>query len=106
MMAGPTTQASTPIGTVTDAQMARIFVKEYCLVSAAPSTRAGNVCVFAMYFSVAGEADSAHRPHVPNLPQVVDRADDAHLLLRDDVYSDLSAPAVAPTTTDADKSGN
>jgi hypothetical protein len=48
MMAGPTTQASTPIGTVTLAQMARIFVREYCLVSAASSTRAGSGCVFVM----------------------------------------------------------
>ena len=48
MMAGPTTQASTAIGAATDAQMARIFVKEYCLASAAPSTRAGNDCVFVM----------------------------------------------------------
>ena len=53
MMAGATTHASSPIGTVTEAQMARIFVKEYCLVSAAPSTRAGNDCVLVMSLSVA-----------------------------------------------------
>ena len=48
------TQASTPIGTVTDAQMARIFVKEYCLVSAASSTGAGNGCVFVISQRCAG----------------------------------------------------
>ena len=90
MIAGATTKASSAIGAVTEAQMARILVKEYCLVSAAPSTRVGNDCVFVMSFSVAGEARSAHRPHVPKLPHVVHRADDVHLLLRDDVYSDLS----------------
>jgi hypothetical protein len=46
MMAGPTTQVSTPIGTVTDAQMARIFAKEYCLVSAGPRpAQATAVCL-------------------------------------------------------------
>ena len=63
MMAGPTTQASTAIGAATDAQMARIFVKEYCLASAAPSTCAGNDCVCHV-FSLATKADCAHRPKV------------------------------------------
>ena len=54
MMAGPTTQASTPIGTVTDAQMARIFVKEYCLVSAASSTRGRGGSVVVLSFRCAG----------------------------------------------------
>jgi hypothetical protein len=31
MMAGATTQANRPIGAVTEAQIARILVKEYCL---------------------------------------------------------------------------
>jgi hypothetical protein len=57
MMAGATTHASSPIGTVTEAQMAKILVKEYCLVSAAPSTRAGSVCVFVMPSASRGRRD-------------------------------------------------
>jgi hypothetical protein len=42
MMAGPTTQASSAMGTVTEAQMARILIKEYCFAlrgrRAAPAT--------------------------------------------------------------------
>jgi len=64
MMAGPTTQASTAIGAVTEAQMAKILIKEYCWVSAAPSTRAGNDCVLVMSLSVAGCTHFAHRPGV------------------------------------------
>ena len=48
MMAGPTTQANSPIGTVTDAQMAKIFDKEYCLELAGVSRCAGSDCVFVM----------------------------------------------------------
>ena len=57
MIAGATTHASRPIGTVTEAQMAKILVKEYCLVSAAPSTRAGNDCVFVMSSASRGRRD-------------------------------------------------
>ena len=78
MMAGPTTQASTPIGTVTDAQMARIFVKEYCLVSAA-SRPAPATAVCSSYLSVARKAGCAHRPKVPTSPPVSLRADDAYV---------------------------
>ena len=62
MMAGPTTQASTAIGAVTDAQMARIFFKEYWLELAGASTLAGSDCVFVMSLSVATKTGCAHRP--------------------------------------------
>ena len=46
MMAGPTTQASTAIGAVTDAQMARIFFKEYWLeLAGARRSPAATVCL-------------------------------------------------------------
>jgi hypothetical protein len=47
-MAGPTIQANSPIGTVTEAQMAKIFDKEYCLELAGVSRCAGSDCVFVM----------------------------------------------------------
>jgi hypothetical protein len=48
MIAGATTHASSPIGTVTEAQMARILVKEYCLELAGACSCARSVCVFVM----------------------------------------------------------
>ena len=48
MIAGATTHASRPIGTVTEAQMARIFFNEYCLELAGTSSWAGSDCVFVM----------------------------------------------------------
>ena len=41
-MAGPTTKASTAIGAVTAAQIARILVREYCSEPAGASARAGS----------------------------------------------------------------
>lgn len=48
MIAGATTHTSSPIGTVTEAQMARILVKEYCLEFAGAVRYAGSVWVFVM----------------------------------------------------------
>lgn len=48
MIAGATTHTSSPIGTVTEAQMARILVKEYCLELAGAFSCAGSVWVFVM----------------------------------------------------------
>jgi hypothetical protein len=48
MIAGATTQANTPIGTVTEAQMARILFNEYCLELAGMSSCTGSDCVFVM----------------------------------------------------------
>ena len=48
MIAGATTYTSSPIGIVTEAQMARILVKEDCLELAAAFSCAGSVCVFVM----------------------------------------------------------
>ena len=48
MMAGATTKASTAIGAVTEAQMARIFVNEYCSELAGASSCAGSDCVLVM----------------------------------------------------------
>ena len=62
MMAGPTTQASSAMGTVTEAQMARILIKEYCFGLAGASSWAGNDWVSVMSLSVARKAVSAHRP--------------------------------------------
>jgi len=90
MMAGPTTQASTPIGRVTDAQMARILVREYCLVSAASSTRAGNGCVFVISAASRGRWVVDIGPNVPTSPPVVLDADEACVLPRDDVAADRS----------------
>ena len=55
-MAGPTTQASSAMGTVTEAQMARILIKEYCLGLAGVSSWAGNDWVFVMSLSLARTA--------------------------------------------------
>lgn len=52
-MAGPTTQASSAMGTVTEAQMARILIKDYCLGLAGASRWAGNDWVFVMSISFA-----------------------------------------------------
>ena len=57
-MAGPTTQASSAMGTVTEAQMARILIKEYCLGLAGASSWAGNDWVFVMSISFARKAVS------------------------------------------------
>jgi hypothetical protein len=86
MMAGVATKANTAIGAVTEAQMAKIFFSEYCLELAGASSCAGSVCVFVMSLSVAGWARLAHRPQVWRLPPVVRRADDAYVLLKDDVW--------------------
>jgi hypothetical protein len=48
MMAGATTQASSAIGAVTQAQMAKIFFSVYCLELAGASTGAGSDCVLVM----------------------------------------------------------
>ncbi len=48
MMAGATTQASSAIGAVTEAQMAKIFFSEYCLELAGASSCAGSDCVLVM----------------------------------------------------------
>jgi hypothetical protein len=48
MIAGATTKASSAIGAVTEAQMARIFVSEYWLELAGTSRCADSVCVFVM----------------------------------------------------------
>jgi signal transduction histidine kinase len=85
-MAGPTTQASSAIGPTTEAQIARIFVKEYCLVSTAPSTRVGNDCVFVMSLSVAGNVSSLHRPAGSRSSDLVRRTGDAHVRLQGDVW--------------------
>ena len=53
-----TTQASSAIGAVTEAQMAKIFFSEYCLELAGASTGAGSDCVFVMSLSVGGERGS------------------------------------------------
>ena len=62
MMAGATTQASSAIGAVTEAQMAKIFFSEYCLELAGASTGAGSDCVLVMSLSVATNTGPAHRP--------------------------------------------
>jgi len=59
-MAGPTTQASSAMGTVTEAQMARILIKEYCFGLAGASSWAGNDWV-----SVRSSASRERRfPHI------------------------------------------
>ena len=69
MMAGPTTQASSAIGAVTEAQMARILIKEYCLLGAGCSlkVRRRNLGVCHV-FSVGKNEGSAHRPAGSRLP--------------------------------------
>jgi hypothetical protein len=47
-MAGPTTQASSAIGAVTEAQMAKILINEYCFELAGTSSCMGSDCVFVM----------------------------------------------------------
>jgi hypothetical protein len=48
MIAGATTHARRNIGTVTEAQMARILVKEYCLELVGAVSCPGSVCVLVM----------------------------------------------------------
>jgi hypothetical protein len=50
------------MGTVTEVQMARILIKEYCFALAGASSCAGNDWIFVMSLSVARKAVSAHRP--------------------------------------------
>jgi hypothetical protein len=48
MMAGPMTHANSAIGPVTEAQMAKILINEYCFELAGTSSCAGTDCVFVM----------------------------------------------------------
>src|SRR3954454_11135982 len=48
MIAGATTHARTAIGTVTEAQIPRIFASEYCAELSAAPTGAGSDCVVVM----------------------------------------------------------
>src|SRR5215207_5842237 len=106
MMAGATTQASTPIGTVTEAQMAKIFVNEYCLELSGAWTCAGSVCVFVMPSASWGS----------RIPHIGRRSRDCRLWYtarmtrmsyqRTTYGGDLSASVAALTTTDADNSAN
>ena len=54
MIAGATTNARTAIGTVTEAQMPRIFGKEYCAEFFAAAICAGSDCVVVMPSASAG----------------------------------------------------
>jgi hypothetical protein len=81
MMAGATTQASSAIGAVTEAQMAKIFFSEYCLELAGASTWAGSDCVLVMSLSVAVNAGSAHRPSGSRSPRRVRLTGDADIRL-------------------------
>src|SRR3954462_12046706 len=60
MMAGPTTQASSAIGAVTEAQMARILIKEYCVELGVLSSCAGSDCVFV----ISPLSNGLHVPHI------------------------------------------
>jgi hypothetical protein len=54
MIAGATTNARTAIGTVTEAQMPRIFGKEYCAELSAAPIGLGSDCVVVMPPASAG----------------------------------------------------
>ena len=60
MIAGATTHARRNIGTVTEAQMAKIFLSEYCLELAGASTGAGSDCVLVM-------SSASRRTRVPHI---------------------------------------
>ena len=53
MIAGATTKASTAIGAVTEAQITRILVNEYCLELAAASSCTGGDCVLVIPSALA-----------------------------------------------------
>src|SRR5688500_4593082 len=84
-MTGATTQASSAIGAVTEAQMAKIFFSEYCLELAGTSSCAGSDCVLVMSFSVAANAGPAHRPLGRDRPPRVRLTDDRQVRLQGDV---------------------
>ena len=105
-MAGATTQASSAIGTVTEAQVARILVNEHCFELAGVSSCAGSVCVFAMPSASWGR----------RIRHIGYRSGDCRLWYtarmtrmsyqRMTYGGDLSASVAALTTTDADNSTN
>ena len=61
MIAGPTTKASTAIGAVTDAQMPRILVSEYCVACGEAAARTGNDLVSVMPYRLGRDGLQAHR---------------------------------------------
>src|ERR687897_90002 len=60
MIAGATTNVRTAIGTVTEAQMPRIFGKEYCAEFFAAAICAGSDCVVVM----PPGSDAVPDPHI------------------------------------------
>jgi hypothetical protein len=86
MIAGATTNVRTAIGTVTEAQMPRIFGREYCAEFFAAAICAGSDCVVVMPIRLGCGAGSAHRPAGSRSARLVRREGDTGVPLPGDAH--------------------